>query len=370
MSDTGCTVCYARDHVARDCRRVACNFCQQLGHLKRDCPEYRRVRTVRVYFEHSLNVRAAITPTSNRSQTELFEFLRTLPEMNRTVKSNHVFSSNGNTLLIEYTGRSEIQVSLQNGLQVNETLIQIGTSRVKISSKYSILSHELYEDNDRDGMGSHRQDARIVPVNVLLVAEQMFQSTVCIEVNNSKYYVEWRRMNALNRPWSVVVQTDYMYRFRRGPPAPRLIENLSEYFLGPINEPVAPIPPVDRQQPNENDAPEMGEPAIRDEDRPQPNGNENEGQEIAEPVVQEAIEQEIAGPAMPEINEPQPNDDIEREIVEPVVAADESPKENVNEIFVNAEEMENAINEDDQGDESDDSDSEDDRLINDMLINP
>lgn len=177
MSDIGCTVCYSREHSARECRRVVCNFCSRIGHMKRDCSEYRRVRTVRVHFVHTAIVRAAVTSVSHRDQPELFQFLRTLPELGRTINGQHVFSSDGNQLLIEYHGQSDIQISLQNGVQNHETLIQIASNRVKITPKYSILAHELYEDNDRDAMGTHLQTAPMVPANVLLVCESLFRST-------------------------------------------------------------------------------------------------------------------------------------------------------------------------------------------------
>lgn len=235
-----CTYCFSREHNIRSCDRVLCHSCGNRGHLKRDCRKYRRVNRIRLYFARDYTVRAAVTPTPLRRIPNLGTFLRSLRDLDDTVMGHNQFWSDGNQLNIDYGDQDDILISLQNGILDDETRIDISPARIKVAEKYSILAHELYDDATRSAHGSRNDVDTQAKVHIVLVSEQLFGSTVCLEINETKYYLEWKQ----NR--DVVVQSEHLYQFRRGPPPPFPVRELAEYFLGPQNPPImaAPVPAV------------------------------------------------------------------------------------------------------------------------------
>lgn len=135
----------------------------------------------------------------------LAQFLRTLPELEPTVEGHNQFSANGNCLRIDYGARDDIVVSLQSEGEVSETQIHISPSRIKVAAKYSILNNELYEDGNRDATGARTLAAPAAAAHVLLNSNTLFQSTVCLMVNDTKYFMEWHKLFCPDRRWSVVV---------------------------------------------------------------------------------------------------------------------------------------------------------------------
>lgn len=230
MSDLFCTLCRDRRHTIRKCPRVRCNSCQQLGHQLRDCREMRRIKTVDFYFAHEETVRSAVTARQLRDTPNIGAFLRTLPEMEPTVESHNQFSAYGNRLHIDYGEQEDIIVSLQNGFLRAETMVHISPENIKISPKYSIYNGELYEDNVREATGENSMPAPPATVHVLLINRELFNTVVCLEVNENKYYLEW--LNVENDAWAVVISSQHMYNFRRKIPAPRPIAHLREFFSG------------------------------------------------------------------------------------------------------------------------------------------
>lgn len=89
------------------------------------------------------------------------------------------FSSNENRLDIDYCNQDEIVISMQSGLDECETQIFVSPQRIKIGAKYSILTNELYEDGEREAVGTRDNTAPPAAAYVLLVNEFLFQSTVC-----------------------------------------------------------------------------------------------------------------------------------------------------------------------------------------------
>lgn len=238
MNTVMCSLCRSRDHTIRDCERAVCHHCNKKGHLKRDCRQYRTVEKIRVHFPHHITVCAAVSPAPLRRIPNLGTILRKLPEIEDTVERSNQFWSTANRFNIDYGNRDEILISLLNGVDRAETKIHVSPARIKIASRYSIMNHELYEDGTREASNSLDEDDTPGPIQVVLVAKEVFESTVCLQVNESKYYLEWLP----NR--EIAVQSAHVYSLRKGPPPRRPVTNLAEYFVGPSDK---------RQKPNETD---------------------------------------------------------------------------------------------------------------------
>lgn len=232
MSAVFCTLCRTNAHPTRECKKIICHYCKGPGHQLRDCPERRKAGRMAIHFKHDATVGAAVTPRSMRNMPNLGMFLRTLPEMVDTVQGRNQFHSNGNRLNIDYGQADEIMISLQNGVDNNETLIQITPTRIKVSAKYSVLNGELYEDSSRDAFGNNHDIVPQAAAYVLLIDGDMWNSTVCFQLDRVKYFLEWQPV--AGRP-AVVMSSTYMYNFRREQPA--TIGNLREYFEGRIVPP-------------------------------------------------------------------------------------------------------------------------------------
>lgn len=239
--------------------------------MQRDCPELNRIGTIRLWFPHEATVRVAVTPRSLRDMFGMQQFLRTLPEMEPTVEGSNQFSSNGNALQIDYGERDDIVITLQDGQSSAESLIHVVPTRIKIASKYSILTNELYEDSLRDGTGTRSMVIPDAPVHVLLISPTLFQSTVCLQVNEHRYYLDWREIlfdNEMRQ--TVIVQSQYGYRHRVATADRQLVADPLEYFRGrvpipspppqlqvpivaiyPIDEPVAEATDQNNTPPNE-----------------------------------------------------------------------------------------------------------------------
>lgn len=196
--------------------------------MRRDCPKLREVRLIQLHFPFHETIRAVVTPRSIRDMPHLAQ--TTLPDMENIEIDGNRFSSNGNCLTIDYSGRSEMVISMQNGMEPHETQIFVTPQRIKIGAKYSILSTELYEDTERESLGYSNSEASPEKAYVLLVAERLFQSTLCLTVNNTRYYLDWRQLTEPSR-WAAVFQTSYLYGFRRHVQAPAIDFFLS-YFRG------------------------------------------------------------------------------------------------------------------------------------------
>lgn len=227
MNNIMCSLCRSRDHTIRDCDKAMCHHCNKRGHLKRDCRQYRTVEKIRVHFPHNITVCAAVSLAPLRRIPNLGAILRKLPEMEDTVEGTNQFWSAANRFNVDYGNRDEILISLLNGSDRAETKIHVSPARIKIATKYSIMNHELYEDGTREASGSLDEVDMPGPIQVVLVAKELFESTVCLQANESKYYLEWLP----NR--EVVVQSAHLYKLRKGPPPRRPIENLANYFTGP-----------------------------------------------------------------------------------------------------------------------------------------
>lgn len=195
-----------------------------------DCREMRRIRTVQIHFAHEETVRVAVTTRSLRDTPAIGAFLRSLPEMEPTVEGHNQFSAYGNRMRIDYGEREDIVVSLQNGQIQAETMIHIGPETIEVAAKYSIYNGELYEDNVREATGENVAPAPPFTVHVLMINRELFNTTVCLQVNDNKYYMEW--FNIECDKWAVVMSSQHMYNFRRGNPPPRAIANLAEFFRG------------------------------------------------------------------------------------------------------------------------------------------
>lgn len=231
MNNVMCSLCRSRDHKIRDCDQAVCHHCNKKGHLKRDCRQYRTVEKIRLHFPHDMTVHAGVNKAPLRRIPNLGTILRKLPDLEDTVEGTNQFWAEGNRLNIDYGNRDEILVSLMNGVDQAETKIHVSPARIKIASKYSIMNHELYEDGTREASGS-LDDADVTgPIQIAVVARELFDSTVCLQANGSKYYLEWLS----NR--DVVVQSSHLYKLRMGPPPRRPIANLAEYFVGPHTPP-------------------------------------------------------------------------------------------------------------------------------------
>lgn len=243
-----CTLCYSNQHNIRNCMKVVCNRCRQEGHQLRDCKQLRSVQTVSVIFAHNETVRAAVTPHSIRNMPSIGMFLRTLPEMPPTIVNENKFDSFGNRIDLKYNERDDIVLSLQDGREETETLIHITPAHIKVSAKYSILNGELYEDTTREATGSRRLPAPPASAYVLLINEAMFRTTVCLEINQIKYYLEWRALHKNSYRYAVVVSSTHNYRARMGPPPRRSIADLAKNFLGPRTdaEPAVATPPPEQ----------------------------------------------------------------------------------------------------------------------------
>lgn len=146
---------------------------------------------------------------------------------------------------IKYNNRDEIVVSLQNGREEAETMIHIAPAHIKVSAKYSILHGELYEDTTRESTGSRSSIAPPATTHVLLVNEALFRTTVCVEINTTKYYLEWRELFNTEHRYAVVVSSTHNYRARMGPPPRRPIADLANFFMGPR---IAEAPAIAMQQ--------------------------------------------------------------------------------------------------------------------------
>lgn len=218
-----CTLCYSNQHTIRKCDKVVCNQCSQRAHQPRDRKQLCSVRTISVIFAHNETVRVAVTPRSIRDMPNLGMFLRTLPEIQPTTVSGNEFASFGNRMDIKYNERDDIIPSLQNGHEDTETLIHVTPAHIKISAKYSILNGELYEDTTREATGSRKAAAPPAGVYALLINETMFRTTVCLQINRTKYYLEWRAMQNTPHRYAVVVSSTHNYRARMGPPTRRPI---------------------------------------------------------------------------------------------------------------------------------------------------
>lgn len=180
-------------------------------------------------------VHAAISPRSKRDMAHAARFLRTLPELEPTTEGSNQFSSNGNSLIIDYGERDDIAISIQNGQSSAETLIHVAPGRIKIAGKFSILTRELYEDNGRDSVGTRNMQVPNARVHVLLVSPKIFLSTVCVQVNADKYYLEWRPCTRNNeRAYTAHVTTDFMYQFRLAAAehGRQMIRDPMNYFRG------------------------------------------------------------------------------------------------------------------------------------------
>lgn len=222
-----CSLCHSRSHTIRDCDQVICHHCNKKGHQKRDCRSYRTVEKIQLYFPHDITVFAAVSKAPLRRIPDLAAIIRKLPDMEDTVQGTNQFWSTSNRFKIDYGNTDEIIISLQNGVDSSETKIHISPARIKVAVRYSIMNHELYEDSSHEASNSLNEADVMGPIQVVLVAKQLFESTVCLQANDSKYYLEWLQ----NR--EVVVQSAHMYNLRRGPPPRRPIASLAEYFIGP-----------------------------------------------------------------------------------------------------------------------------------------
>lgn len=246
MSAVFCTICLTRDHATRDCENVVCFFCRRTGHQMRDCRRRRCTEQLAIHFPFAATVGAAVTPRSMRDMPNLGMFLRSLPDMAETVEGHNQFYSVENQLRIDYGQSDEIVISLQSGNDNEETLIRITPSRIKVAAKYSIMNGELYEDHFRDAFGNRNTVTPAAAAYVLLICNEMWNSTVCFQSGNTKYYIEWQKLNG--RP-SAVVSSTYMYHYRRT--HPEMVGNLRLYFEGPRR---ADPPPMIAQTNPENNA--------------------------------------------------------------------------------------------------------------------
>lgn len=163
------------------------------------------------------------------------QFLRTLPEIEPTTEGSNQFSSDGNSLIIDYGERDGIAISIQSGQSNEETLIHIAPGRIKLAGKFSILTRELYEDNGRDSVGTLDMQVPNTRVHVLLVSPDILRSTVCVQANGDKYYLEWSPCSRNNeRLHAAHVTTEFMYFFRRAAAqhGREMIQNPMDYFHG------------------------------------------------------------------------------------------------------------------------------------------
>lgn len=107
----------------------------------------------------------------------------------------------------------DIIISLQNGFLRAKTMIHISPENIKVSPKYSIYNGELYEDNLREATEENSTPAPPATVHVLMKNRERFNTTVCLELNQHKYCMEW--LSVESDIWLVVISSQHIYTFRR-----------------------------------------------------------------------------------------------------------------------------------------------------------
>lgn len=227
-------------HIGRFCDREICGRCQEEGHLDRHCPLLNQVREVKIHFPFHQSVRAAVSATALREIPRVGANMQYLRELPVTRMNGSRYSSDGNVLMINYSGRERICVALQDSSTIAETLIQIGPDgnaghKVRFSARFTIQNGQLTEDPDRVASGYQHQQSPSAHTHVLCFAREMLRTTCAITVDGRRFYIDWNEQNVEGRFRAEVnVFTLPRYNARLLARGRELVENRREYFQGAI----------------------------------------------------------------------------------------------------------------------------------------
>lgn len=306
-----CDHCGRPNHIARFCPGQECETCHQPGHQHRDCPLQHELRQFALWFPFNAIVRMGIDRTPLREFPGVGANLQLLRNAEATTIGGSRFHAEFNSLRLAYGGHGTIVFAIQDAETDAETLIHLRTVRqdnaqqakIKIAAKYTILSGQLIEDNDRLASGSRQQQSPQADIHVLLYVRNLLQTTAALEVNNKKYYIEWgtRYVTRFLRA-EVYVTTQYEYAYRLSHRRREMVEDPWNYFRGEQRPDRVPPPAVEaviavNEAP---DAAELPAPAasllMADEQQP-PIQDENTVEQplpkLDEEEAAEAIEQPI-----------------------------------------------------------------------------
>lgn len=296
-----CDMCQRSGDIARFCPNRACEGCHELGHIERDCPRQFELRQFRLWLPFNSAVRVGVNRNPLREMSGIGPNLQLLRNMKATTVNGSTFSSEFNSLCVEYGGHGTAVIAMQSDA---ETLIHIHRvyqdgvyqAHVKVSAKYTVTGGKLIEALDRLATGSRQQQTPQVDTHVLLHVPGMLDSTVAMEINGVRFFLEWgrQRLNGCLRA-DVYVSSQHTYNFRRSNMRRELVLDGWAYFRGEIREAprpadIRPNQAVDTpiiaaaDEPDGNNAIENIDPVDEEQhEMPDPasaNNNENEEREL------------------------------------------------------------------------------------------
>lgn len=245
-----CNVCSQPGHIARDCNRCICNFCGIFGHHSLRCREREAFRGINLMFVDSAQVHCMVATdeTRNLVNQQMHQFWVTLKAMQATNVNGVPIRRMGNGLQIEISRPVNIVFSLKMPQYNRETLIYFNKYRTKIAQKYIIEGSRFIEEQTLRATGN---DDLVVPaadIYITLVADDLFKTIVCLQLNERSFYLQWRPVIEDGVPrYAVYVSTHVAFSHEQRMKDRAAILIPREYYFPP---PPAAIEsqPIERQQ--------------------------------------------------------------------------------------------------------------------------
>lgn len=265
-----CNDCQRVGHIARFCPDQKGGKCGLTAHHERDCPRRGQLNRLRLWMPMDIAVRMAVSSHPLREVPGIGPNLQLLRSATPVSLNGSTFSGENNTLTVQYGGEDSIVIAMQDADTEEETLIQvrpnyvqgIKVTRVRVGAKFMIENRVLQEAIERLATGNRKQKSPKADTHVLLYIQDMLNSTVALDVNGEKYFLEWlQRDRNGNVQADVSVFSRHTYNHRLANETRDLVHDPRYYFQGIANEPLIraavlpPREPVQNQMQSVNESP-------------------------------------------------------------------------------------------------------------------
>lgn len=213
---TSCTYCDHPGHIARYCPYMVCANCEQNGYQVRDCPNPQQSDQVKLYFPQTAMARIIAATTSMRNHFDSSHYWPTLPNAPTTFIAGNCICADGNAVEIAHDRDTTIIIALQDNVNAAETLIQVRHNKVKVDRKFIIKSGELKEKVGKAATGCRHLATPDADMHILIVAADLFDQVLALEVYNRKFYIEWSQiLEDGQQRMAVYVSSDHTYAYHR-----------------------------------------------------------------------------------------------------------------------------------------------------------
>lgn len=229
-----CNDCRQMGHIARDCVFTTCTRCKVFGHNVQRCPETEAFKKIVMWFEKKLEVHCIVTNQATRhlADPKAHQFWVTLPQMRPYAQAGIALESINNRLKIDFDGACCVVITMQMPGCKTETLIFANRLRAKVSQKYIIEGAVLKEDTTRNATGAGNLSAPNADIYVTIVAEKLSQSLVILQLNERRYYLQWREIIEDGVPrQAVYMQSEQSFEHDQAFKIRPAIENAKDLFV-------------------------------------------------------------------------------------------------------------------------------------------